>query len=393
MTYNVNITGTLTNNNGVLSGFSSSDYATINVPFNPAGNDWVIQLGFTTGSSVSGDQFFLGQPDNSTMSVITGIQNTQFFIALRDENGGDIVFWDNIYPPYLETNTKYYVRISYSSSTGYEIKYSTDKVSWNSIWSNSSTTTVGMPSDLVLGNHANSSSPFLGSIDLNDCYIKVSGTTIWEGVSQAYNGIHIQLRRDTLSNWTTANPTLYDGEVGLITDQAKYVVGDGSSTFSSLNKHNMDTDTTNLANKDLSNLSTTGIETLLSTVYPIGSIYISASGSSTCPLATLMPNATWVKEAEDRVLQGSSSTHTANTTIAAGLPNVTGTFGAVVSNASGNSGCFAPNAGTATKAGQVIPDTGQFTSIFNASLSNSIYGNSTTVQPSAYVVDIWRRTA
>ena len=30
---------------------------------------------------------------------------------------------------------------------------------------------------------------------------------------------------------------------------------------------------------------------------------------------------------------------------------------------------------------------------FDASLSNSIYGNSTTVQPPALVVNIWKRTA
>ena len=81
----------------------------------------------------------------------------------------------------------------------------------------------------------------------------------------------------------------------------------------------------NKANIDLSNITSTGIETLLSTIYPVGAVYISTT--STCPLASLMPNATWTKKAEDRVLQGSSSTHIEGTTIAAGLPNITGSFG------------------------------------------------------------------
>lgn len=275
MTYNVNITGTLTNNNGVLSEFSSSNYATVNTPFNPSSNDWVIQLGLTTSNSLSGDQFFLGQLGSSTASVIMGIQNAEFFIALRDEIGDNIVEFDKISYIGVDANTKYYIRISYSGSAGYEIKTSPDETSWTTIWSSGYTTTVGMPSNLMLGVNGDASSPFQGSIDLNDCYIEVDNTIVWRGVSQAYNGVHIQLRRDTLSNWTTVNPTLYNGEVGLITDQAKYVVGDGTSTFTSLTKHNMDTDISNLANTSLSNLTSSGKQLLSSASMPVPSATLS----------------------------------------------------------------------------------------------------------------------
>jgi hypothetical protein len=46
--------------------------------------------------------------------------------------------------------------------------------------------------------------------------------------------VQIQLRRDTAANWTTANPTLAAGELGLETDTAKYKIGNGSTAWSSL---------------------------------------------------------------------------------------------------------------------------------------------------------------
>lgn len=44
----------------------------------------------------------------------------------------------------------------------------------------------------------------------------------------------IQLRRDTAANWTSSNPTLAAGEVGVETDTRKTKVGDGSTAWNSL---------------------------------------------------------------------------------------------------------------------------------------------------------------
>jgi len=44
----------------------------------------------------------------------------------------------------------------------------------------------------------------------------------------------IQIRRDTASNWTSANPTLAQGELGVETDTSKIKVGDGSTAWASL---------------------------------------------------------------------------------------------------------------------------------------------------------------
>jgi hypothetical protein len=46
--------------------------------------------------------------------------------------------------------------------------------------------------------------------------------------------VQIQLRRGTASEWTAANPTLAEGEMGLETDTDKYKFGDGSTAWNSL---------------------------------------------------------------------------------------------------------------------------------------------------------------
>lgn len=133
------------------------------------------------------------------------------------------------------------------------------------------------------------------------------------------------------------------------------------------------------------------IATLLSNLYPIGSIYIGTQ--STCPLATLISGSTWVKVSEGRVLQGSDNNHNAGTTIEAGLPNITGKAGGGLRNySSDDSGALYGS--NYVHNGPVDGNYGINDILnFDASRSNSIYGQSNTVQPPAYVVNIWRRTA
>ena len=46
--------------------------------------------------------------------------------------------------------------------------------------------------------------------------------------------VQIQLRRDSSTNWTTANPVLALGELGLETDGYLYKIGDGATAWNSL---------------------------------------------------------------------------------------------------------------------------------------------------------------
>ena len=122
----------------------------------------------------------------------------------------------------------------------------------------------------------------------------------------------------------------------------------------------------------------------LQSVYPIGSLYIGVT--DVCPIANLF--GTWEKVSEGRVLQGADGSQEVGTTIEAGLPNITGEFHAD-GKRGGSSGAFEI---LSTHAGEDGTGTGAHYR-FSASRSNAIYGKSETVQPPAYLVNIWKRTA
>jgi hypothetical protein len=52
----------------------------------------------------------------------------------------------------------------------------------------------------------------------------------------------IQIRRDTAANWTSANPTLAQGEMGYETDTGKLKFGDGSTAWTGLSYYSAGTE-------------------------------------------------------------------------------------------------------------------------------------------------------
>ena len=133
------------------------------------------------------------------------------------------------------------------------------------------------------------------------------------------------------------------------------------------------------------------LETFVDAFYPVGSVFIGTT--ATCPLAAI--KGTWTLVSGGRVLQGASSGHSAGTTINAGLPNITGSCNAIKKSGTAQ---VVEGAFTATNAASGGTYSGsassrEFTLNIDASQSSSIYGASDTVQPPAYVVNIWERTA
>lgn len=128
---------------------------------------------------------------------------------------------------------------------------------------------------------------------------------------------------------------------------------------------------------------------LLELLYPVGAIYIGTM--STCPLSVLGIG-TWVLKATDRVLQG-SGTNNAGVTVEAGLPNITGTAGYFNSLANNEWSGALYNAGSTSTPDSNDGETTAYLTGLDASRSNPIYGNSTTVQPPAYIVNIWERVS
>lgn len=143
---------------------------------------------------------------------------------------------------------------------------------------------------------------------------------------------------------------------------------------------------------------------LIDTFYPIGTIYISADKSKTKADFPFMTYGIWEELPANLCLQTGIASE-AGTQRSAGLPNITGKAnirsGANIDNnilASHKNGAitctnqdssFTWYAHIATETGQNKLDTLSF----NASNSNPIYGKSSTVQPPAYIVRAWVRTA
>ena len=123
--------------------------------------------------------------------------------------------------------------------------------------------------------------------------------------------------------------------------------------------------------------------------YPVGSIYQSTNPTSPAALF----GGTWEQIASDRVLMGASRSHAAGTTVKAGLPNITGSFVANVHYMSHEvSGAFTAG-DRITSTGANNGDANVYKFSLDASKSNAVYGRSSTVQPAAYYVHIWRRVA
>lgn len=129
--------------------------------------------------------------------------------------------------------------------------------------------------------------------------------------------------------------------------------------------------------------------------YPVGAIYMSTS--STSPASIF--GGSWQSIASERVLMGVSSSHGAGSTVDAGLPNISSGSNAAldIQGSWGAPACRAPFAQTWQGNSELSTSTWSSTpkiisARFDASLCNSIYGRSSTVQPAAYYVYMWRRT-
>ena len=135
-------------------------------------------------------------------------------------------------------------------------------------------------------------------------------------------------------------------------------------------------------------------------IYPVGSIFATTGNAPA--------RGTWEEIAQGRTLQGADSSHAAGSTVDAGLPNIEGKamirtgkldggetiseeqHGALkgVIRESGNSVWHTALAPADNSSNYPLDSL-----YFDASQANAIYGASSTVQPPAYVVHFYRRTA
>lgn len=174
---NINIEGALTNNNGVFSGFNSTN--TLNIPgnFQPDNTPWEILFKITTGSNISTSQRIA--LISSSYGIHFGIYNSKFEIYLST-NGSSWNLANGTVGTYtVLANTEYYVQAKYTGSA-YTVSYSLtgEPDSFTQDISVTSSTPLNFSNGyLNIGGNTN---PWLGSIDLNESYININGEQWWQ---------------------------------------------------------------------------------------------------------------------------------------------------------------------------------------------------------------------
>lgn len=123
------------------------------------------------------------------------------------------------------------------------------------------------------------------------------------------------------------------------------------------------------------------------TAYPVGSIFQTVSNTSPAALF----GGTWQEIAQNRVLMGASYAHAAGTTVEAGLPNIRGTFAGIARWNFGDNPASGAFSGVSDEGPEGTFRGNGVLYTFDASFWNPIYGRSSTVQPAAYYVHIWKR--
>lgn len=134
------------------------------------------------------------------------------------------------------------------------------------------------------------------------------------------------------------------------------------------------------------------LQALFDMIHPVGSVYTTIKDGKPFELGT------WQEVGQGRVLQGVGNGQTAGTTVEAGVPNITGKMdaqGSVSFTAtSSNNGAFRSADSLHFRSqSTTTQSTGGRTMTFDASRSSAVYGKSNTVQPPAYLVHFWVRTA
>lgn len=137
------------------------------------------------------------------------------------------------------------------------------------------------------------------------------------------------------------------------------------------------------------------LKAMIDILYPVGIVVTTATDDAKKP-GEADGLATWEEIAQDRVLQGTSSG--AGGTIEAGLPNITGSIiGYSDRTGFGGADGMAYMDDTQERIpsmGDIFPGNKSALRVrLDASKSNNIYGNSSTVQPPAYKVHFWKRVS
>ena len=184
---NATVVGTPTIVDGVVSGFTTSSYLTIPMLFRPEGNPWESVMCFNTGSDVTTAQVidFINHNGSSVGGAFVQIYNGKTNMALSSNGSSFDIVNDAGGKTAIQLNARYYVKLMFTGSEYRMYLSTTGEFNGEETLEASVTSSALIYQNNTLFDRLgarNNSQPFLGSIDLNESYIKINGEYWWKGM-------------------------------------------------------------------------------------------------------------------------------------------------------------------------------------------------------------------
>ena len=170
---------------GEVRGFSDSNYLTASNPINAADplDSFEIYTAIKKDSVTPGHYGIIDVSGTSgAISFRLTIAEARNSLRWRASTDGNQTYpIDIIGSTVLEANKKYFVKVTYSSASGYTLFSSVDGIEWTPEGTSSVLTRPYKSSfnEIIIGDNAASGLSFDGSLYLGDTYINVNGKRVW----------------------------------------------------------------------------------------------------------------------------------------------------------------------------------------------------------------------
>lgn len=187
---NVEVVGSPVVNNGVLSGFSTSNYVKLPQIFNPGSSTWEIVIPFSVDNLDTEQSIF--------MSCIEGSALNRYLLLAVEPNTGEIRCYYNYEQTNWQTTGSFGAENTISTGKKYWVKVEYDGTNLKGYLStNGSDYTLCLNEEIAIPATASTNNittlglyaanektmPLNGSIDLKECYIKIDNELWWSGAT------------------------------------------------------------------------------------------------------------------------------------------------------------------------------------------------------------------
>lgn len=184
------ITGTLTDNDGVFSGFSTANYLMTNCSISCTSDKLEFYGTYTTTSDITTEQYIFA---TSTRNLALTVINSKFRLQTYANNNWTLVVGTTA----LSANTKYYFKIISDNTT---IKL---YVLVNGLWVQNASITLPATqttSLIGLGVLPPNTSPYAkGTINIKDFSVRVSGKEVWSGLDAYYPNSNPKINKNYIA--------------------------------------------------------------------------------------------------------------------------------------------------------------------------------------------------